>query len=226
MERFSKDQYIVGGEISSIKKELHGYTDTHWHEFYEIEYFCSGSGEYEIDGKIYSIKSGMCFFMTPINFHRVDAIGCEVHNVMLSEGACDSRFLLPLSEGMRGGVFEINGEDRILFEVLLKELSECNLGNGYSYYLLSIILGKLCSCGKKAIGEVSSITLAMQYILMNFRSSPSLEQTAAYAGYTPTYFSALFKQETGEGYKQYLDRLLFEHANKLLEITDMSPAEA
>ena len=225
MERFSRKQYIGGGEISAEKKELHGFTDTHWHEFYELEYFYGGDGEYEIDGISYSIKRGMCFFMTPMNFHRVEAKKCRVYNVMFSEGACERRFLVPLCDGMRGSVFEIDEKEGALLEALLDELSGSGGEDGYSFYLLSVILGKLCAHGKKAIGDVSPIALSMQYILMNFRSSPSLEETAAYAGYTPTYFSSLFKKETGESYKQYLDRLRFEHARKLLISTDMSPSE-
>ena len=116
MERFSREKYIGSVEFSSKKKQLHGYTDTHWHEFYEMEYFYSGDGEYEIDGRTYTIKRGMCFFMTPMNFHKVDAKECRVCNIMFSEGACDLRFLAPLSEGMSGCVFELGESERAFFE--------------------------------------------------------------------------------------------------------------
>lgn len=44
-------------------------------------------------------------------------------------------------------------------------------------------------------------------------------------GFTPSYFSALFKKETGEGFAKYLTRVRMERAKELLQRTNLPVAE-
>jgi two-component system response regulator YesN len=62
-------------------------------------------------------------------------------------------------------------------------------------------------------------------MLRHFREDPSLASVAAVAGYTPNYFSARFKEEMGESFKQYLDRLRFDYAKKLLEHSSLTVSQ-
>ena len=65
----------------------------------------------------------------------------------------------------------------------------------------------------------------MFYLISNFRNNPTLAETAAYAGFSPTYFSSVFKRETGVSFKEYVDRLRFNYAKKLAETSDISVME-
>ena len=96
MQRFTKDYYIGAGAIVAKEKTICGEYIAHRHEFYEIEYILSGSGEYRINGKVYPIRAGMLFFMTPFHFHSVSTPECRVYNVMFSEQLCDTDILIRL----------------------------------------------------------------------------------------------------------------------------------
>ena len=87
---------------------------------------------------------------------------------------------------------------------------------------MNAILGKLLRCLPQSEAVISPIASAVLYLLEHFRENPTLGQVASHVGFTPTYFSALFKQETGETFKHYLDRLRFDYAAKLLSHTDMT----
>ncbi|MCR8645172.1 response regulator [Paenibacillus sp. N1-5-1-14] len=88
-------------------------------------------------------------------------------------------------------------------------------------------------------GEVSSINylsmgknedmidIAVQYIKNNFQENLSLEKVASVVYLNPIYFSQLFKQKTGIGYKDYVIQLRLEQAKRLLanpnlKITDVA----
>ena len=44
-------------------------------------------------------------------------------------------------------------------------------------------------------------------------------------GFSPSYFSALFKRETGENFVRYLTRVRIDRAKELLQQTNLSVSE-
>lgn len=63
----------------------------------------------------------------------------------------------------------------------------------------------------------SPVEVALQYIRMHFHSDLSLEKVASVVYLNPVYFSQLFKQKTGQGYKEYVIHLRMERAKELLQ---------
>lgn len=61
-----------------------------------------------------------------------------------------------------------------------------------------------------------TITIALQYIRGHFQDTLSLEKVASIVYLNPIYFSQLFKQKTGIGYKDYVTQLRMERAKELL----------
>ena len=84
IERLMRADYLGKEDISAVRKSFDGKYKSHWHEFYEIEYIISGSGIYEIDGIEYKITPGTLFFMTPVDFHNVNANNVELYNNSLN----------------------------------------------------------------------------------------------------------------------------------------------
>lgn len=57
---------------------------------------------------------------------------------------------------------------------------------------------------------------AMHYIREHFSEKISLEDVAKYVYLSPTYFSRIFRQETGETFNSYLNKIRIDYSKKLL----------
>ena len=225
MERFSIAENVARIGVSASRKSIDGDYRTHWHEFYEIEYVLEGSGDYRIDGEAHEIRGGMLFLMTPLSFHSVRASSCTVYNLMFSERLCNTEYLMRLLLETQSLALSLDGQDRTLTEALLAEITRETEDEAYLSDLLNALLGKILKNKAPVTERIRSLDKGLVYLLAHFREDPSLAEVAAYAGFAPTYFSSLFKKEMGVSFREYLDRLRFEHAKKLLMQSEASVAE-
>lgn len=69
------------------------------------------------------------------------------------------------------------------------------------------------------------IRVAKQYIQRHYSENITLEDVCAATGFSVSYFSALFKKETGEGFAKYLTRVRMERAKELLQETNLPVSE-
>lgn len=221
IQQFTKQSNIENGFVAASQKTLHGSYVDHWHEFFEIEYFLSGNGSYCIDGHCYAIQPGTLFFMSPVNFHKVQAEHAQVFNLMFSESICAPYYLTQaLSQNIC--MLQAAGSDAVYLEALMRELVRVQNDKNLASHLLSCILAKIGSYIGKEQNKTAPMSEAVLFVLKNFRLNPSLAETAKAIGFAPSYFSEKFKEETGVNYKQFLCNLQFDYAKKLLLCTDMT----
>ncbi|MFV0502500.1 MAG: response regulator [Lachnospirales bacterium] len=64
--------------------------------------------------------------------------------------------------------------------------------------------------------EREEITLAKEYILKNINLDLSLDDMAKYCNISKSYFSVIFKKETGEYFNEYVNRIKIEKAYELI----------
>ena len=69
------------------------------------------------------------------------------------------------------------------------------------------------------------IDKAMFFIKNNYMKDISLDDVSSHCNISSYYFSKLFKQETGENYVEYLNKIRIENAKRLLSDTDTSIKE-
>lgn len=69
--------------------------------------------------------------------------------------------------------------------------------------------------GTEGSGD-TAIEVALQYLKAHYNEELSLEKVASVVFLNPIYFSQLFKQKTGQGYKEYVIGLRIEQAKELL----------
>lgn len=85
---------------------------------------------------------------------------------------------------------------------------------------ISGIIGQMQE--EKAEQESRPITLAKKYIQEHFEEPLRLEDVSEMVGFNATYFSSLFKKETGQGFADYLAHVRIERAKSLLMSEDCS----
>jgi len=78
---------------------------------------------------------------------------------------------------------------------------------------------------QRRAGETRPIRQARAFVQQHYSEPITLESVSEAVGFSPSYFSALFKRETGEGFVRYLTRVRIDHAKELLQQTNLSVAE-
>jgi two-component system, response regulator YesN len=76
--------------------------------------------------------------------------------------------------------------------------------------------------GLQGIQHVSVLKKAEDFILENLSRKISLKEISKAAGFSSPYFSTLFKEEMGENFSSYLNRLRVKKASALLTSTNLS----
>ena len=105
-----------------------------------------------------------------------------------------------------------------------KELLEGDGGRLERTESIDELVREVCrACDSRAPAETPEqrIARAQRYIEENLSSDLSLEDAAQYCSLTPSDFSRLFKQTTGERFISYLVRVRIERAKALLEDESM-----
>lgn len=69
------------------------------------------------------------------------------------------------------------------------------------------------------------IRLAKEYVFEHYQQPISLEKVCEMVGFSVSYFSTMFKKETGENFIRFLSRTRIEHAKKLLVQTNLPVSE-
>ena len=88
------------------------------------------------------------------------------------------------------------------------------------YQILDDISAQIFSF--QGIQHASALKKAERFILENFTRRISLEEIAGVSGFSPPYFSTIFKEEMGENLSSYLNRLRVEKAGYMLTGTNHS----
>ena len=114
--------------------------------------------------------------------------------------------------------------------VVIREFEErCELC-GSTTKLLDCLRGFLKEQISNARNRLESVAIrpiriAKQFVMQHFNEPITLDDVCAATGFSISYFSKLFKKETGEGFSKYLVRVRIDRAKELLRETNTSVAE-
>jgi AraC-like DNA-binding protein len=211
----------------------------HWHEFYELTFIISGNGSHTVNGEVHPLQPGVLFLLTPVDFHQLaPAPGqvLEVFNIIFSGDFLDDelrRWLfgdqcyrhIQLAGPAAGRV--LDEYRQIWDEHQNPQLGQRRLIRGALERIL-LELARLSSV--ESAMPVPGIThpaiqTALLHLGHEFRTGLTLDQIAAEAGLTPTYFSELFHQQTGTRFQNYLQTLRLRFAAALLLASDLPVTE-
>jgi AraC-like DNA-binding protein len=203
---------------------LYNDVDTHWHEFYEIEYILSGSGKVYINDKVYDLLPNTLLFLSPVDFEKIQVEEpISVINLAFSNEIISSKVisLLPL------GSVIYNYSDTIL-RLLLDEavINDQWFYNKYMRLVNCILIDVVRDFSKSNEAmENSPVLKAINYMHLYFKTPITLEQISNHVGLAPTYFSSIFTKKMKTSFKAYLSSLRLNYAANLLIISDLSTTE-
>jgi len=225
-----------------LKKEDNDSESYHYHDFYEITYVLSGSGEYSVNGNNYVMNAQDLIIFNNVEPHGWTVSSDEMKVVVVTfapELVTDpgkvfsGEHLRPFIE--RGATFKnrVSAEDKnahVIAEIIRDiqiEYSEMN--EGYQSMIKADILRILTYLArhyelteqdplqKKNIKKLEPV---LEYINEHYTEEISLEECAGILYMSPNYFSSFFKKVTGKSYVEYLIRMRLNKAEELLYTTD------
>lgn len=223
----------------------------HTHDFLEIAYISQGIGYHWFNGVKMHVQKGDLFFINFNTKHFFEPVSDDftwMNSVFLpevidptlvdSENAEDVLKLMLFSyifptENIRLPEIQLQGsinEFENIFEDMLREYEVCKKGyqdvlKHYLFILLirmfrSYAIVKQKNLQIKEGNEV--IEKVINYLTQNSLYNVKLENIARKAFLSPSYFSTLFRQKTGQSLTQFLHKIRIQKACELLENTDRS----
>lgn len=115
-------------------------------------------------------------------------------------------------------------EDRPL-ESFANQANNCGSLDELFDHLLALIDQSMTSIKEnQKQRETKPIRIAKQYIQQHYMNSITLEEISNLVGFNPTYFSTLFKKNSGSNFVDYLSEVRINKAKELLKETDLSVA--
>lgn len=234
----------IGAQLYTVEKV----NPTHRHNFVELIYIRDGTGIQEINGVQYEVERGDFLFVNYEQTHAVYPKGPLTYYEVMFDLEFISRELinknnafdiLSLStfEGFGADINEttapivtFTGEEMYTVEHILKDLvSELsfkpalykNVIHGYVETLFSKLMRKLAYHLPDGMNAQKQDVLfkILEYINKNFSEDLSLEGLAERSFYNPSYFSRIFKERFGMGFKTYITKLRTDKAAELLKTT-------
>lgn len=113
-----------------------------------------------------------------------------------------------------------------LYERMIQNYHICKDVDEIFDMLQSYFIHYICLVEKeKEKGEMKPIRDAKKYINENYAKQLKLEYMGAMAGFNSSYFSALFKKETGKNFSEYLIEVRIQKAKELLIEKNLSIPE-
>ena len=217
---------IGGGKHLSVEEHTVSLEHPlHWHSYFEIEIILSGAGKYIINDVEHDIEGNNVFFLTPTDFHCLKLTKeTKLINISFDEECVDEKDIATLLFSGTKKAYSLDDSEYERIVMASRLLShECEIGGECCLQLLKYLLQGLIRKNLPATDpspvkneHYAGIKKAIIFLELHFKDDISLADTAAEAGYHPTYFSELFKKVTGETFIDSLTRLRISYARMLL----------
>ncbi len=221
----------------------------HWHSEFELNYITDGKGDFICGDKKFTAKKGDLLILPPNVLHAAYPYPdcCLVYHALVfhpnmlganSSDRCSAECIRPVINGR----FEINNPirpDSVSYPHLkasMEQIFSCALSDSPRQDLLlkSELLrlfwllenDELLICKKPHKTSQSEIIRpALCYMAENYQEAVTLDQLAALAHLSKSYFMGCFKKAVGVGAMEHLAQLRINASCDFLSSTDMPVAD-
>ena len=217
----------------------------HHHTECELSVFLRGRGVYAVQERQYSFEAGSVFLFGSDEAHCIteihedfDLLNVHFEPRLLWGHSATSELLCLFAARSRRFTNHIAVGDRVLIDTVLaieRELTQrqvcCAVQARYLLFsaLTHIIRSYDYVTSEKSVSAPSSVTgnikRAIRYIDENLETRLTLQDIAAVACLTPTYFSSVFKKLNGTSPWEYITIKRVERAVELLKTTELTKLE-
>lgn len=217
----------------------------HQHSYYEMYYLINGSCRFMLQGKEFLINSGTIVFIPANALHKTTYTDGSSHERLYAEFTGDyiddllAQFGTDWLESHLFNFFfyipiELRPEINNYLSLIINERrSSDNFSFLMTKQLFQTLIIKLLR-HKSTLANYHGISLqsgdsalseAMNYIASNFQNNISLTDIAGRLHLNPSYLSQKFKAVNGISFKEYINTIRINHAEKLLLETNKSITE-
>jgi len=212
-----KNFYKKGSFINEFQESIEYEFEKQWVRDYPVEmnHILNQVLEGDIQGTNESIRQMFCSFEEKRLNSEMIKNYCYVLGIMLKNaayGVIKDR----QKEELEDGAFE----ERIKTMFTIDELEA--LMQRVFQGMTELVRD---SGGVEPVKKNQIILQAKEYIRKNYNKKVSMDDLCRELYLTPTYFSYMFKKETGENYMEYLQKIRMEEAKHLLKTTNLKVYE-
>lgn len=208
----------------------------HSHDYLEIAFMMSGSGQYRIDGVIYDVSEGDVILINPGTMHQGLVKDVQNPTTEFFVGASDFSFkgleknTMPLPP--EGCILHTTGEFRQkLFKLCASMEAENSIRWQGRYYMMKTCLMQMmllllkqqmepeeiqAGWAFESVNKKYVVEQIVNYFEDHYAEKISLDQIAENMYLSPFYISKIFKSETGDTPIRHLINIRLERARELL----------
>ena len=203
----------------------------HSHDFFELSMCMSGHVLHKINGNCYDFLPGDVVLLTPTDFHSETVYEyTETIQIHFKENMLEEEIVNRILDYGSEMVFRFDEETKAAIRsIMLLLLNEYEANGEYKNEYLKRLFGCLMivflrssRIGADRKKSFSPMEKAMMYLHAHVRENPTLEEVAAVAGMSKSYFCSAFKARCGIGFVKYSNNLRLDYARKLLISTTLS----
>ncbi len=200
----------------------------HSHDFFEIEYIISGSGTQIINGREYPVRKGDVILLKIGDTHSYSSkdslriVNCIFDPIAFSDevdiltSSIKSNEVIP-------NYLSLSGDDVLDVEYIIVKMEEeyekkeVDYVNALRNYLQLFIIKLMRSVKKQLSNNLNyQIRRAIEFIEANF-STIHPSDVSSFLSYNSSYFSKIFKEQTGVNISEYINRKRIKEAFRMIK---------
>ncbi len=230
-------------------RECDGVPRLHWHNYYELGLCIRDGGRFFFESKSYPYRAGDIFVLNNLERHGAAAWrDADTHFrfflflpglILDGAGESDAELLLPFRRNDAAFCNHIPGESaggralRPLLDALWSEGADHRPGRARLIRArLRLALAELCSLygfedgGSEALTDFLRLRPALAYIDAHFTRKLPQREAAGLCYLSESRFRRVFRQEMHMSFQEYVSKLRYLEARRLIATTDLNIAAA
>ncbi len=220
-------EFLFGRNIYCFMRKGDTSYHAHWHDYYEIILYRNCGGSCIINGEEYPITKDCLFFVTPKDVHAINAKSFKDSysiGISFSNDVVDQEIIKEISSGPRTVT---NPTQTLLVLIERIRIIRNSSSRKESHkrfmqeHMLNAALIEIIEKGTLLTAQKYNLSPAIEkaifYIMTDVSRKFSLEEIASLCHLSPSYFSTLFRQETGKTFIKYVNDMRIEKAKILLQ---------